>query len=386
MKALKERIHYIGIAGTSGYAEAAKNYLLALASKHEVKWQPLHYDDSLRQYPDEKDLLTEKYINNKSYYNHLLAHCTADQWQKYIHTSRTPFTKNIVGITVWETNRLHPIWIEACNNADLDEIWVPVQWNKDVFEESGVTKPVKVVPHIYNEPFEHLAVKSIPTISTILGEKAKNKYLFYTIGQWNERKGITDTIHAFCKAFNSKDNVALVVKTFWGRYSNEHKNKCQNELKAILQQYADAPEVILLTHNLSRQELLALHLHCQCYVLLCKSEGWGLGAFEAAAQGNEVVITGYGGQTEFLPQRYPYLVDYTLTPVTGMPWIPWYTADMDWAKPDINDAVDKMRLIFSLGRQTKNQELKKGIRENFSSQHVLSAFSNLISSQINQTA
>lgn len=44
---MKKSILYIAPAGTSGYAEAAKNYILALSKYHNIQWQPMYYDDSL---------------------------------------------------------------------------------------------------------------------------------------------------------------------------------------------------------------------------------------------------------------------------------------------------------------------------------------------------
>ena len=50
-------------------------------------------------------------------------------------------------------------------------------------------------------------------------------YKFYCIGQLIERKGIVETIDAFCNAFTSKDNVVLFIKTFKLNYSKEEKQK-----------------------------------------------------------------------------------------------------------------------------------------------------------------
>lgn len=356
---------YVGPAGTTGYAEAAKNYLLALGENYKIQWSPTYYSDSLTN-RTHKDAIIETYIHPITNPNVLLLHDTADKWEYLKNKYDTSSVKKRIGITVWETDQLHPDWVKHCNQSWLDEIWVPVQWNKSVFEKSGVTTPIKVVPHIFHEPGLNKENQTYSTINHQLPKDLYNDFIFYTIGQWNTRKGITETIHAFCKAFTKNDKVTLLVKTFWAQYSAAHKNQCEQKLASILCQYPNPPRVVLLTNHFSRQEMLALHRRCHAYVSLCKSEGWGLGAFDAAALGNPVIITGYGGQVEFLPPDYPYLVKYDVENVSGMSYIAWYSSNQKWANPNIDDAVEKMRLLFDKNQRAKDKEL---------SQHILRSFS-----------
>ena len=353
-------ILYISPAGTSGYAEAAKNYIIALSQYFKIQWQPLYYDDSLSN-PTLKELLIQQFIQTISNPDVLIIHNTADRWEELKNKYDKPSIKKRIGITVWETDKLHPDWVKHCNQDWLDEIWVPVKWNKEVFELSGVLKPIKVVPHIFYEPdFTPNGSLSQP-VNYLIPNQLQNYFRFYTIGQWNERKGITETIHAFCKAFTTNDKVCLVVKTFWAKYSSEQQKICQQKLNHILQQYSNPPIIHLITSHLSRNDILLLHQSCHTYVSLCKSEGWGLGAFDATSLGNTVIITGYGGHTEFLPQNYTQYVNFTLQQVSGMPYIPWYSSSQNWAIPNEDDAIEKMRLSFRNNIRTKISKLSNHV-------------------------
>ena len=73
--------------------------------------------------------------------------------------------------------------------------------------------------------------------------------------------------------------------------------------------------VRLVTRDLADAEVEALHARGDCYVSLCRSEGWGIPPFDAAARGTPVVITGFGGHLAYLDADSAYLVDYDLVPV-----------------------------------------------------------------------
>ena len=54
-----------------------------------------------------------------------------------------------------------------------------------------------------------------------------------------------------------------------------------------------------------------------------RGEGWGLGGFDAAAHGNPVVTTGFGGQLDYLADS-PHLVHFELVAVQDPVGFPSY--------------------------------------------------------------
>jgi hypothetical protein len=87
----------------------------------------------------------------------------------------------------------------------------------------------------------------------------------------------------------------------------------------------------------------AIHTIGDCYVSLTHGEGWGMGAFDAATLGKPVLMTGWGGQLDYLGEDYPGLIRYRMTPVSG--WLPHasYQPNQRWATPDIGHASELMR-------------------------------------------
>jgi glycosyltransferase involved in cell wall biosynthesis len=120
--------------------------------------------------------------------------------------------------------------------------------------------------------------------------------------------------------------------------------------------------------------ILALHKIGDCFVSLARTEGWGLGAFEAARLGNPVVMTGYGGQLDFLDPEFTYLVDYKMVAVNEPEWAENYKSSSCWAEPDLEHAVHLMREVFnkSVEARKRADSLAKLITEKFSRNAVVS--------------
>jgi glycosyltransferase involved in cell wall biosynthesis len=95
---------------------------------------------------------------------------------------------------------------------------------------------------------------------------------------------------------------------------------------------------------MSESQILGLHSIGDCYVSLCKSEGFGLPIFEANNYGKDIITTGYGGPIDFLTAVHPGLVKYTLGSVKEMSaFSPLYTNEQRWAYPDLEHAGKLMK-------------------------------------------
>ncbi len=137
-----------------------------------------------------------------------------------------------------------------------------------------------------------------------------------------ERKHPLALIKAYYHAFSGVDDVALVLKTYRSDYSENEKKAVRTtlqRLKAVMPM-DHYPKIVLISHMLSENEIAAVHRRGDCYVSLDRGEGWGLSPFQAGAAGNAIAVTGFGGSTEYAKPDNSYLVNYTLTPVFGMPW------------------------------------------------------------------
>jgi len=342
-------VKYIGpVFDGSGYAEAARNYVLAIYRKgYSIQLAPITFEKTRPDLGEDGEIL-QSLINNNIDYDKVIVHSTPDLWNQW---TRFEQNKHIIGYTVWETSKLHPTWTEACNK--VDEIWLPCDWNLEVFKESGVNTPLIKVPHAIDVP----DLATVPNFN--LEGVSPDDFVFYSIFQWQERKNPYGLLAAYTAAFTGKEDVILVLKS----YRHDHAGD-KEQIKNLILEFRKFmnlehyPKMFLVVDNMSSKEILALHKRGDAFLLLQRSEGWGLPHFEAASCGKPVVTTAYGGQTDFLKEDNSYLIDYNLTPVGGMTWSPYYRGDQYWAEPNMEQAIETLRHVYN----NRDEAREKGKR------------------------
>jgi hypothetical protein len=126
--------------------------------------------------------------------------------------------------------------------------------------------------------------------------------------------------------------------------------------------------VVIPADDISGGTIDAIHAIGDCYVSLTHGEGWGMGA---ATLGKPVIITGWGGQLDYLGETYPGLIRYEMTRVTG--WLPYasYEPNERWAQPDLEHAAALMRAavardatLFDAARRVRDMVNKRFAERN----------------------
>jgi len=342
----------------SGYAKASRGNILALHGQGiPLTLSPISFEELKPNLGAEGKILNSL-VEKDIPYNIVIIHTTPEFWSKYKEPGKVS-----VGYTIWETSKLHPDWPGFINN-NVQKVLVGCQWNVEVFQSSGVTIPIGVVPHGINmADFDGIKPYTVAGVDD-------DTYVFYDIFQWTERKHPLALIKAYWYEFKKKDNVALVLKSYRGNYSDDEKEAIRITLKRLkdvtpMDYY---PPIYLIPNMLTESEILGLHARGDCFTTFNRGEGFGLSPFTAGACGNPVIITGYGGAREYAKEDNSYLMKYVLTPVFGMPWSPWYQGDQLWGEPDVLHGASLMRHVYEnqYESNTRGNTLKNYIAENFS--------------------
>jgi glycosyltransferase involved in cell wall biosynthesis len=184
--------------------------------------------------------------------------------------------------TVMAANRLRAL-------GYVNEIWTSTTYCRTAIAAAG--RPVTVIPHIVS-PIE-ADDAAVEQMRSRLGLPA-DAYVFYTIGQLEERKNIEAGIRAFAKV--AAADVRFVVKSTL-RLSEDMRN---------------VPGVINPMDYFSDDDIAALHRIGHCYVSPHCGEGWGLCMSDAMAQGNLVLATGYSGNMDYMDAESALLARYSL--------------------------------------------------------------------------
>ena len=355
------KIEWVGpVENPSGYGAFARSFILAM-NKRGMKIQvlPVSFDTQKPELGAEGKEVESLINGNRKGVNISILNMTPEFWQKFKNPN--PGVINI-GFTMFETTRIPDIWVTECNK--MDAIFVPCQWNVEVFKDSGVTIPIYCIsPGVEPEKYEDkLPTNKIATVQD-------GTFLFYSIFQWTPRKNPEALLRAYWSEFSGVNDVCLILKTYLSNTSQSEQVKLKSIIANIksninLKHY---PRIIFIGGLLSNEEIADVHRTSNCLVLPTRAEGFGLPQMEAMAYGRTVISTNFSGNTDFQNKDNSYLLDYQLTPVQGMTWCPWYEGDMLWADPDVYQLKKYMREVYTNRDEAKRIGLlgQKELFQNF---------------------
>jgi len=268
----------------------------------------------------------------------------------YIQTP--PFSKHRsknykIGYFYWETDCLPKSWgRDICSS--LNEIWVPCNLTKQACRKAGFSGPIEIVhtPRPAELLSKPAAIPLRGSDEMVIGDGV---FVFYSIFQWNERKGYRKLIRAYYEEFSEKDNALLVIKTNPIKHKDHGLSKIKTDL-LFLKKYCRnrrAPPIFLITKTLPNEYIAGLHDLGDCFVLPHHGEGWGMPIHDAMMHNSLLVTTQYGGITEYLNDSNAFLIKHKLVAVKPMNWNSYYQSNQRWAEPDIGHLRSLMRAAYS---------------------------------------
>ncbi len=262
-------------------------------------------------------------------------------------------------IQPWEFGSLPREWIPVFSTL-VDELWVPGNYVRNVYIESGVPgEKVFVIPNGINPERFRPDAKPYP-----LTTKKKFKFLF--VGGTIYRKGIDLLLQAYLETFKDSDEVCLVIKDMGG--NSFYAGQTFREEIERIQQMKGMPEVEYIEKILSEDEITGLYTASNVLVHPYRGEGFGLPILEAMACGIPVIVTNGGACLDFCNEKNSLLVQANKKiskekrvgnrPTVGNLW---------FYEVDINDLKVKMRYACEHPEkmQTLGKEISPDIRNNW---------------------
>lgn len=244
---------------------------------------------------------------------------------------------------------------ELCVHKDLansmkvaDELWVPSEWNKTIFSNAGVTRPIMVMPlGVDGELYK-------PRAQSVFFSFPVKRYVFYAVSTWIWRKGWDVLLKAYSRAFTADDDVSLVIFSHVPlQRQDKFTEHIRNHVNSMFsgRDRSNFPNLSVITSVLPASIVPLIYNSANCFVLFSRGEGWGLPYCEAAASGLPVIGADHGGQKMFLNKDNSLLVEPDLV-VTCHPSLlymsPFYKGMkfVSYSDKAICDAADKMRYAY----------------------------------------
>lgn len=270
-----------------------------------------------------------------------------------------------IAMVAWETSHIpnwdiqgsvRNNWVKQLNR--MDEVWTFCSFAKTAMLDSGVTKPVKVMPHPLNHRVHHPPVeeKRIELYDSTRRPLHDGWFKFVSVFQWTPRKDPFSLILAYLTEFSGDEEVALILKTYVSQAGDLRQVRTQIEnIKKGAKLPHKTPRIFLVPGLLSDEEMADLVRTADATVFTTKGEGFCLPAAESLACGTPVIAPRGSAFTDYVTEDVGYLVDTHPEPVYGMPHIPWYYGTQTWHKIDIANLKERMREAYSNRRALQSR-------------------------------
>jgi len=253
------------------------------------------------------------------------------------------FGKYTVLYTTLESKTVHHGFYKRCSM--FDEIWVPCKDNYRSMRKVNKNQiTLKVMP-------EGIDTNYYKPNGNNIHPEFKDKFNFLFVGDWSYRKGVQWLIEAFSREFKFKEKVRLVMKTaYQGNDGQKNVKRIDLEFMEIMNRikiYDHAP-VRFITKWTPDDKLHEFYNSFDCFVLLSCGEAWTLPAIQALSCEMPVIITRWGGHTDYLNDKNSFLVDVKKFDTMhdkvnlGVDFYWW----QKFGFPDMNDARKKMREVY----------------------------------------
>lgn len=343
----------------SGYSTASRNMLLELhkSDKFNISLENfLGSGITANLDPSTTDILN-RMIKNK------LDKSKACLFQVSVAQQFLNDCKWNVGFSVFETNRVPFSWVIPSNK--MDAICVPSHQNKQAFGDSGITRPIHVVPH----GIESLADVPLSPFQSF----SDGKFNFLFVGTPQYRKGLDLAIQCYLEEFKDSGNTRLILKLYLEKnyFDQELLNIKKSVLEARNKTNNHTSEINIIAEYLSDEHIYRLYRTADTLLMPSRGEGFGLCGSSAASCGVPIIATNWSGPAEYLNNDIAYMIDYKMVPVTNMQFNPQFMiAQMEghlWAEPDASHFKRLMREVYNnpLKAREKGVLAARHMRDNF---------------------
>lgn len=238
-----------------------------------------------------------------------------------------------IGYWVFELPRVPNDWVEA--SRAFHEIWAPSQFVADALMTSGVTTPVRVMPH----PVAIGHRQASPDRARFgIGATEFAALVMADLRSSAARKNTLGAIEIYTRAFpQATPGRRLIVKV----QSSDPHPSLQTAMEAV---FKGRDDILCMKEPLSTEDTHRLIASSDVVLSPHRAEGFGLPLAEAFMFGVPALATGWSGNLDFMGSLPELLIGHTLVPVRD-PYGIYRAPAQHWAEPDLSDAVQKLKTL-----------------------------------------
>jgi GT2 family glycosyltransferase len=244
------------------------------------------------------------------------------------------FKRNVgrykIGYTMLEVDGFPREWVRQANR--MDEVWVPSEFNRRGFLESGLRSPVHVMPLGVDTRYFHPGVTTFPSPA--------GEFVFLALFEWGERKEPALLLRAFNDEFSAHEPVRLMCKVI----NRDPGLRIKEEIRRLRLKSSGGRISYMFNLEFPHYQLGSLYRSMDAFVSVSRGEGWNMPLMEAMACGLPAIATDWGAHQEFLHAGvgYPLRVRKLVPAVAKCP----YYTGFRWADPDPEHLRALLRHVY----------------------------------------
>jgi len=289
-------ISYVCFCNTSGYGQAAQDYVNALLIDKDID---LRVDPVANQIANpgisDKRFALLKQLNKKEVSSeHIqIFHCVPTLQFKFKKLAKT------IGFATFETfdppDTGQLSWISILNNNDA--VIVPSLFNYEVFAHTRLKKPIFYIPHSVDTAIYHIDAKPLTQFE---------RFTFLFCSAWKLRKGFPQLLEAYFSEFDADDNVQLLIKTDKTSDAKSQINQLKNNLGYKKKETAP---ILFEDKIFNENELPGFFKSVDCLISPHLGEGFGLPGLQSMAVGTPIIITNFSGSKDYANEDTATLIE-----------------------------------------------------------------------------
>jgi len=254
--------------------------------------------------------------------------------------------KNI-NMSVWESNKIPELWHSLHKKYNTSATIVPCEWNRLAFKDNGVKS--YVLPHVIEDvDMKSTPIKGFPDL--------KDKFVCFSMSQWNNRKGFDILIKSFYIEFFNNPDAYLIIKTYINAM-NLKKGDMAKQRTLISNQITQIKNSIRKDRKTSQAKILVicdilpydniswLYEQSDLFILTTRGEGFGLTISEAIMHEKPVIVPDFGGHVDYLDPQNSFVFSGNFMPYLGSPE---HDYDMLYYEPNILEVCEKLRQCYNI--------------------------------------
>jgi GT2 family glycosyltransferase len=242
-----------------------------------------------------------------------------------------------VGFTMLEVDGFPRDW--ARQASQMDEVWVPTEFNRQGFLAAGLKRPIHKIPLGVDPDYFHPGIQGHPNPS--------GEFVFLSNFEWGERKEPWLLLKAFNDVFRAGEPVRLLCKII----NKDPSVRVVDEIRRLELKDTGGKISFIFNREFPYYQLGSFYRSADCYVSAGRGEGWDMPLIEAMACGLPTIATDWGAHTEFVHagNAYPLRARGTIPAVAKCP----YYEGFSWADPDPEHLRFLLRHVYENREEAK---------------------------------